>query len=42
MDEYESFSHTRVDCKHHIVIVPKCRRKALYSDLRQQLGEVYS
>jgi uncharacterized protein YbcC (UPF0753/DUF2309 family) len=29
MDEYESLSHTRWDCKYHVVFIPKCRRKAL-------------
>ena len=28
MDEYESLSHTRWDCKYHVVFIPKCRRKA--------------
>ena len=41
MDEYESLSHTRWDCKYHIVFIPKCRRKALYGDLRCYLGEVF-
>jgi len=41
MDEYESLSHTRWDCKYHIVFIPKCRRKALYGELRRHLGEVF-
>ena len=41
MDEYESLSHTRWDCKYHVVFIPKCRRKALYGDLRRHLGEVF-
>ena len=41
MDEYESLSHTRLDCKYHIVFIAKCRRKALYGDLRRHLGEVF-
>ena len=41
MDEYESLSHTRWDCKYHIVFIPKCRRKALYGDLRRHLGDVF-
>ena len=41
MDEYESLSHTRWDCKYHIVFIPKCRRKALYGDLRRHLGKVF-
>mgnify|MGYP000019256290 CR=1 FL=1 len=41
MDEYESLSHTRWDCKYHVVFIPKCRRKVLYGQLRQDLGEVF-
>ncbi len=41
MDAYESLSHTWWDCKYHIVFIPKCRRKALYGDLRRHLGEVF-
>ena len=40
MDEYASLSHTKWDCKYHIVFIPKCRRKVLYGNLRQHLGEV--
>ena len=41
MDEYASLSHTKWDYKHHIVFIPKCRRKVLYKTLRQHLGEVF-
>jgi len=41
MDEYESLSHTRWDCKYHVVFIPKRRRKALYGELRRHLGEVF-
>jgi putative transposase len=41
MDEHASLSHTKWDCKYHIVFIPKCRRKVLYKSLRQRLGEVF-
>lgn len=41
MDKYESLSHTKWECKYHVVFIPKCRRKALYAQLRQYLGEVF-
>jgi putative transposase len=41
MDETESLSHTRWECKYHIVFIPKCRRKTLYGQLRRHLGEVF-
>jgi putative transposase len=41
MDEYQSLNHTRWDCKYHVVFIPKCRRRTLYVQLRQHLGEVF-
>ena len=41
MDEYESLSHTKWECKYHVVFIPKCRRKTLYGQLRRHLGEVF-
>ena len=41
MDEYQSLSHTKWECKYHVVFVPKCRRKTLYMELRRHLGEVF-
>jgi putative transposase len=41
MDEMESLSHTKWECKYHVVFIPKCRRKTLYGDLRRHLGEVF-
>jgi putative transposase len=40
MDEYESLSHTKWDCKYHVVFIPKCRRRTIYGELRRHLGEV--
>ena len=41
MDEYESLSHTKWECKYHVIFIPKYRRKALYGQLRRHLGEVF-
>jgi putative transposase len=41
MDAYQSLSHTKWDCKYHVVFIPKCRRKTLYVELRRHLGEVF-
>ena len=38
MDEFESLSHTKWDCKYHDVFIPKCRKKSLYGQSRQHLG----
>jgi putative transposase len=41
MDEYESLSHSKWECKYHVVFIPKCRSKTLYGELRRHLGEVF-
>jgi putative transposase len=41
MDDYESLSHTKWDCKYHVVFIPKYRRRGLYGELKQYLGEVF-
>ena len=41
MDVYESLSHTKWECKYHVVFILKCRKKLLYGQLRQHLGEVF-
>ena len=38
---YESLSHSRWDCKYHLVFVPKFRKKKLYGEIRQYLGKVF-
>ena len=41
MDDHESLSHTKWDCKYHVVFIPKGRKKALFGHIRQHLGEVF-
>jgi putative transposase len=41
MDELESLSPTKWECKYHVVFIPKYRRKVLYEELRRHLGEVF-
>jgi putative transposase len=41
MDESESLSHAKWECKYHLVFIPKCRRKVLYEQLRRHLGEIF-
>lgn len=41
MDEFGSLSHSRWECKYHVVFIPKSRRKVLYAGLRQHLGQVF-
>jgi putative transposase len=37
---YQSLSHSKWDCKYHVVFVPKYRRKVLYGETRKFLGPV--
>ena len=41
MDSTESLSHSKWECKYHVIFIPKCRRKAIYEKLRPHLGEVF-
>ena len=41
MKEYQSLSHTRWDCKYHVVFIPKRRKKAIFGALRKHLGAVF-
>ena len=41
MNEYQTLSHTKWECKYHVVFIPKYRRKVLYGQFRQHLGEVF-
>ena len=38
---YQSLSHSKWDCKYHVIFVPKRRRKVLYGELRQQLKAIF-
>ncbi len=37
----KSPSHSVWECKYHVVFIPKCRRKTLYSGLRKHPGDVF-
>jgi putative transposase len=41
MRQINSLNHTRWECKYHIVFIPKYRRKAIYGQIRKELGEVF-
>lgn len=40
-NNYQSLSHSKWDCKYHVVFVPKYRRKVLYGEIRKQLGPIF-
>ena len=41
MNDCKSLSHTRWECKYHIVFIPKNRRKVLYQQLNKELREIF-
>ena len=41
MDDSETLSHSKWECKYHVIFIPKCRRKVLYAELRRHLGSVF-
>jgi putative transposase len=41
MNQYNSLSHTKWECKYHIVFIPKYRRKALFGAIKKHLGVIF-
>ena len=41
MRDYKSLSHTKWDCKYHVVYIPKRRKQRLYGVLRHELGKIF-
>jgi putative transposase len=40
MREWQSLSHVKWECKYHVVIVPKYRKKVLYGRVRGEVGKI--
>ena len=40
-DVYQSLAHSKWDCQYHVVFVPKRGRKAIFGNIRRQLGPVF-
>ena len=38
---YHSLSHSKWDCKYHIIFIPKMRKARLYGDIRPRLGQIF-
>lgn len=38
--DWQSQAHVKWECKFHVVIVPKYRKKLLYGKLRRKVGEI--
>ena len=40
MNDINSLSHTKWNCKYHIVFAPKYRRKVFYKEKREAIGKI--
>ena len=40
MHEWQSLSHVRWECKYHVVITPKYRKKVFFGQRRKQVGGI--
>ena len=40
MEDWQSQSHVKWECKYHVTIVPKYRKKILFGKLRTQVGPI--
>jgi len=41
MRQVRSLSHSRWECKYHVVFIPKYRKKAIFGRIRVDLGEAF-
>ena len=41
MRQVKSLSHTRWECKYHIVFIPKYRKKVIFGQIKKELGKVF-
>ncbi len=41
MRDYKSLSHSRWDCKYHIVFIPTKRQKVIFATIRRYLENVF-
>ena len=40
LDDTHSLSHTKWNCKYHVVFAPKYRRKVFYDARRLEIGKI--
>ena len=41
MSDYHSLSHSKWDCKYHVVFIPKKRKKMFFGDIRKDIGQIF-
>ena len=42
MKDWQSMAHVKWECKYHIVITPKYRKKKLYGNVRKRIGSIFN
>ena len=40
MTDWKSQAHVKWECKYHVVILPKYRKKVIYGNVRRRIGEI--
>jgi len=40
MHDWQNLSHVRWECKYHVIVVPKYRKRVLYGKIRKRVGEI--
>ena len=40
MHDWRSLSHVRWECKYHVVMIPKYRKKVFFGKVRKRIGEI--
>ena len=40
MQDWQTLSHVKWDCKYHIVIISKYRKRVIYAVMRKQIGNI--
>ena len=40
MKDWQSQAHVKWECKYHVVILPKYRKKVFYGKIRRQIGQI--
>ncbi len=40
MEDAKSLAHTKWNCKYHIVFAPKFRRKAIFGEMKAEIGKI--
>jgi len=40
MKDWQSQAHVKWECKYHVVILPKYRKKVIYKNLRNEVGKI--